>query len=446
MPAPTITALPTAPSRNDAPSTFVTRAEAWVAAMATHTTELNAFGDYIDGLGLEGTSWKSAVRVATTAAGTLASSFANGQTVDGVTLATGDRILIKNQAAGAENGIYVVAASGAPARATDSNAGSELVGAGVVVTEGTANADTLWLCTTNAPITLGSTSLVFAQYNGTLDTDLAALAANSTNGLWARTGAGTGAARTITAGAGISVVNGDGVAGNPTITASGTLIGVQTIIATGAGTYTPTAGTTSVIIELQAAGGGGGGVQSAGGSNVAIACGGGSGAWLRKRLTADFSGASYSVGAKGAGGAAGNNVGGTGGNTTFTTTAPSSATYTAEGGSGGSQLGPTGAPLPTGGGLGGGVSGSAADHSMRGGTSCMGIASATSRGTTSGGGASHYSAGAPSAFHDGANMSVAGGNADGKGGGGSGAMSGASGAAKAGGDGSDGMIIIWEYS
>jgi hypothetical protein len=51
------------------------------------------------------------------------------------------------------------------------------------------------------------------------DADLAALASNSTDGLWAHTGAGTGSARTITAGNGISVTNGDGVAGNPTIAA-----------------------------------------------------------------------------------------------------------------------------------------------------------------------------------------------------------------------------------
>lgn len=112
------------------------------------------------------TSWKQAVRVATTAAGTLASSFENGDTVDGVTLATGDRILIKNQASGAENGIYTVNASGAPTRATDADSGAELVGAAVVVTEGTTNADTQWVCTTNAPITLGSTSLAFATVSG----------------------------------------------------------------------------------------------------------------------------------------------------------------------------------------------------------------------------------------------------------------------------------------
>lgn len=107
-------------------------------------------------------AWKQPVRAAATAAGTLASSFENGDTIDGVVLATGDRILIKDQAAGAENGIYTVNASGAPTRATDFDLGTEAVGAAVVVTEGTANADKVFICTTNAPITLGTTALAFA--------------------------------------------------------------------------------------------------------------------------------------------------------------------------------------------------------------------------------------------------------------------------------------------
>lgn len=226
---------------------------------------------------------------------------------------------------------------------------------------------------------------------------------------------------------------------------TGKLINKQIITATGSGTYTPTAGTTFVIVELQGAGGGGGGCQSAGGTNVAIAGGGGCGGWGSKRLTADFSGASYSVGAKGAGGAAGNNAGAAGGNTTFTTTAPSSTTYTAAGGSGGSQLGPAAPSLPAGGVAGGALTGSF-DETLPGAASVCGVATASSRGQTSAGGAGKYSPGGASAFWDGANMSVAGTNATGKGGGGSGAMTGASGAAKAGGDGSDGQIVIWEYS
>ncbi|RVD39057.1 DUF2793 domain-containing protein [Mesorhizobium sp. M4A.F.Ca.ET.020.02.1.1] len=117
---------------------------------------------YVDGK-VAGLSWKQAVRVATTANGTLSTAYENGDTIDGVTLVTGDRILIKNQSSGAENGIYTVNASGAPTRATDADAGAELVNATCYVSEGTANADTQWTCSTNAPITVGSTSLAFAQ-------------------------------------------------------------------------------------------------------------------------------------------------------------------------------------------------------------------------------------------------------------------------------------------
>lgn len=121
---------------------------------------------YVDNF-VQGADWKASVRVATTAAGTIASDFENGDTVDGVVLATGDRILIKNQAAGAENGIYTVNASGAPTRATDADSSADVTGGmSVWVNEGTTNADTGWTLTTNDPITLGTTALVFTQFSG----------------------------------------------------------------------------------------------------------------------------------------------------------------------------------------------------------------------------------------------------------------------------------------
>lgn len=111
---------------------------------------------------------KASVRVATTAAGTLATSFANGQVVDGVTLVTGNRILIKNQAAGAENGIYTVNASGAPTRATDADTSAKVnSGLYVFVEEGTANDNTGWVLTTNDPITLATTALAFSKFTAT---------------------------------------------------------------------------------------------------------------------------------------------------------------------------------------------------------------------------------------------------------------------------------------
>lgn len=117
---------------------------------------------YVDNK-VAGLSWKQAVRVATTAALTLASDFENGDTIDGVVIATGDRVLNKDASAGVENGIYIINASGAPTRATDADNGAELVNASVYVSEGTTLADTQWTCTTNAPITVGVTSLAFAQ-------------------------------------------------------------------------------------------------------------------------------------------------------------------------------------------------------------------------------------------------------------------------------------------
>ncbi|SRR5690242_2173604 len=108
------------------------------------------------------TSWKAPVRVATTVAGTLASSFENGDTVDGVVLATGNRILIKNQAAQTENGIYTVNASGAPTRSTDANTGTELEGAATIAQEGTSNANTTWIQTTDS-VNLGVSNIVWTQ-------------------------------------------------------------------------------------------------------------------------------------------------------------------------------------------------------------------------------------------------------------------------------------------
>lgn len=106
--------------------------------------------------------YKRSVRVATTQNGDLATAFANGQTVDGVVLATGDRILIKDQTNGAENGIYIVNASGAPTRATDANSSAHMVpGLMVYVREGTINGKGTWKLTTTGTITLGTTPLTF---------------------------------------------------------------------------------------------------------------------------------------------------------------------------------------------------------------------------------------------------------------------------------------------
>jgi hypothetical protein len=117
---------------------------------------------YVDNVSA-GLEWKAAVRAATTTNGTLASAYANGSVIDGVTLATGDRILLKNQTTQTDNGIYTVNASGAPTRAVDANTSASLNNATMFVLSGTVNADTEWTQTTANPV-IGTNNVVFAQF------------------------------------------------------------------------------------------------------------------------------------------------------------------------------------------------------------------------------------------------------------------------------------------
>jgi hypothetical protein len=137
-----------------------------ITGLGTPTADADAANKgYVDSVA-QGLDTKASVVAATAVAGTFATSFANGEVVDGVTLATGNRILIKNQADATENGIYVVAASGAPSRSTDMDNGTEFPGAYVFVEQGTVNGDTGWVCTNNAPVTLGTTNIVWTQFSG----------------------------------------------------------------------------------------------------------------------------------------------------------------------------------------------------------------------------------------------------------------------------------------
>lgn len=105
---------------------------------------------------------KDECRVATAVAGTLATSFANGQTIDGVVIATGDRILIKNQAAPVENGIYVVNATGAPTRAGDMDTGDSASSSIIPIDQGDKNKDSVWFCTTDrGSDVVGTNGLLF---------------------------------------------------------------------------------------------------------------------------------------------------------------------------------------------------------------------------------------------------------------------------------------------
>lgn len=110
---------------------------------------------------------KTPVIVATTTAGTLATSFANGQSIDAITLTTGMRILVKNQATATENGIYTVNASGAPTRTLDFDTGSAQASSYMFVNKGTINADTLFTCTNDIGSDIvGTNNLAFSQISG----------------------------------------------------------------------------------------------------------------------------------------------------------------------------------------------------------------------------------------------------------------------------------------
>ncbi len=201
--------------------------------------------NYVD-LTVQGLDPKASVKAASTAN---IASLSGTMTIDGVALVAGDRVLVKDQTATSANGVYVVAA-GAWVRAVDLSTWDEHVSAYLFVEQGTVNADVGYLCTVDAGGTLGTTAITFVQFNGagqvvagngltktgnTIDVGAGTgitVAADSvgltgqalalhnlaTNGIIARTGSGTVAGRTLTAGSTkIAVTNGDGVAGNPTI-------------------------------------------------------------------------------------------------------------------------------------------------------------------------------------------------------------------------------------
>lgn len=116
---------------------------------------------YVDNL-VTGLDFKQSVRAISTTNITLSGA----QTIDGVALVAGDRILVTGQTTATANGIYVVAA-GAWTRATDADVSAEVTpGMFCFVEEGTTYSDSGWVLATNAPIVLGTTALTFTQFNG----------------------------------------------------------------------------------------------------------------------------------------------------------------------------------------------------------------------------------------------------------------------------------------
>ena len=116
--------------------------------------------NYVDNL-VTGLKTRIITRVATTANINLSNALENGDTLDGITLATGNKVLVKDQTDATENGIYNVVASGAATRDTDYNTVAELAGQLVIVQEGSTNADKIFLCTTDNSGSIGSVNIVF---------------------------------------------------------------------------------------------------------------------------------------------------------------------------------------------------------------------------------------------------------------------------------------------
>ena len=117
---------------------------------------------YVDDL-VAGLKTRIITKLATTANLDLATDLENGDTLDGVSLVTGNKILVKDQTNQTENGIYIVPASGAASRDPDFDTVAELAGQLVIIQEGSTNADKIYLCTTDNSGSIGSVNITFSQ-------------------------------------------------------------------------------------------------------------------------------------------------------------------------------------------------------------------------------------------------------------------------------------------
>jgi hypothetical protein len=151
-------------------SKLVKRDASGNAKVATPTDAAHiATKGYVDAA-RQGLDVKQSVRVATTGAINLSSDLNNGDTIDGVTLVTGDRVLVKNQGTPSENGIYVATATGAASRSSDANGtadtGELKSGTFTFVEEGTVNSDKGFVVSTNGTITVDTTGIAWTQFSG----------------------------------------------------------------------------------------------------------------------------------------------------------------------------------------------------------------------------------------------------------------------------------------
>ena len=242
-----------------APTAAVSMGSQRITNVASPTQASDAVNKaYADAL-VNGLDIKESCRVASTSAfPSLAGTSA--QTVDGVALANGDRILIKDQTTASQNGIYIYQVSGATwafTRATDANGNDEVTaGCFTFIEEGSTNADSGYVLTTNGSINVGTSALTFTQFSGagmvaagngltktgntlavgagtgiTVGSNDVALTGQAlalhnfaTSGVIVRTGASSYTVRSIAkSGNGLSVTSGDFLDGNPTISLTAAL-------------------------------------------------------------------------------------------------------------------------------------------------------------------------------------------------------------------------------
>ena len=237
-----------------APTAAVSMGSQRITNVATPTQSTDAVNkSYADAL-VNGLDIKESCRVATTGNVSVTGG-SSSLTVDGVTLANGDRILVKDQSTATENGIYFFDVYSSPnwrlSRVTDADGNDEVSpGMFTFIEEGSTQADSGYVLTTNGSINIGSTSLAFTQFSGAgmvlagngltktgntlavgagtgitvgsndvgLTGQALALHNFTTRGPIVRTGSGTYTVRSIAkSGTGLSVSNGDFISGDPTI-------------------------------------------------------------------------------------------------------------------------------------------------------------------------------------------------------------------------------------